>query len=122
MKTILLVDDDPEVRKIVTRFDENSGYDVYSADSVANALASIESGKVFSAAIIDFWLGQTNAVDLLDTLNEKLPGVPVLMISGGGGNISLETTQAVGTISGVTQFLQKPFRKSELLEALENIQ
>ena len=118
MATILLIDDDPEIRELISRFLTADGYEVVVADGVNNALGLISNGAHFSAAIVDFWLGENDAVGLLDAIHAKSPGVPIVMISGGGGRFSIETTQAVGEISGVAHFLQKPFRKSELLSVL----
>jgi two-component system phosphate regulon response regulator OmpR len=118
MKKLLLIEDNEEIRHLIMRFLESDGYEVYFADSIKAARELINSGTTFSAALVDFWLGQNDAVPLIDLLRAKCPDVPILLISGGNGNVSLETTMALGEISGVMGFLQKPFRKSELIERL----
>jgi len=119
MRKVLLVEDNSELRELVTKF--LAADHVFQAASVEDARAHIVSGTVFDFAIIDFWLHKQDAISILDDINEKLPGLPVILISGGGQGIALETTVAAAGISGFSYFLQKPFSKSELLGAIESI-
>ena len=56
----------------------------------------------------------------MDDLRADLAGLPILIISGGNSATDLETTQAIADISGAVAFLQKPFRKKDLLAAVAN--
>ena len=118
MRKVLLVEDNSELRELVTKF--LAADHVFQAGSVEDARAHIESGTAFDVAIIDFWLYEKDAISILDDIKEKLPGLPVILISGGGHGIALEITVAAAGISGYSVFLQKPFSKSELLGAIES--
>ena len=120
-KKVLLIEDDPQVRKTIAGFLQSSEFHVHEADSVEAAIRILDSGAQFDVGVVDFWLGHGNAVPLLDLIREKSADIPLVLISGGGGNLDLEATKAVGEISGITIFLQKPFRKSELIEALASL-
>jgi two-component system phosphate regulon response regulator OmpR len=120
-KRVLLIEDDPQVRRTIVGFLQSGEFRVQEADSAEAAIKIICSGTQFDVGVVDFWLGHGNAVPLLDLIREKLPSIPLILISGGGGNLDLEATRAVGEISGVTLFLQKPFRKSELIDAIASI-
>ncbi len=116
MKKILLVDDDKEIRDLIEEFVSSIGLAVISAGSDEEALSLLKSEGPIDGAIIDFWLSRGPSVGLQDRLLETTPNLPILVISGGDGTMSLETTQAVADISGAISFLQKPFTKQELID------
>ena len=70
MRKVLLVEDNSELRELVTKF--LAADHVFPADSVEDARAHIESGTAFDVAIIDFWLHEQDAISILDDINEKL--------------------------------------------------
>lgn len=121
MKTVLVIDDDRDFRELIAVFLRQGSYNVRQAESIADARQIIDGGEVFSAALVDFWFGRENAVDLLDMIRDRFPTIPVVMMSGGGNDVPLETIQAVGEISGALLFLQKPFKKNELIELLDTV-
>lgn len=119
-RQILLVEDDPAVRHLITQFLTRDGAKVHEADSLAQARQILREHADIDLAILDFWLGKDTAVGLMDDLGNDLNGLPILIISGGNTATDLETTQAIADISGAVAFLQKPFRKKDLLEAVQN--
>ena len=119
MTRLLLVEDDPQLRDLYGRF--LSDYEVVKSASIEDALAHLSGGDDFDAAIVDFWLGETNAIPLLDSLRERLPDAACVLISGGNETHSPEITEAAGAISGYESFLMKPFQRSDLLDALESV-
>lgn len=120
-KTILVADDDPDLCNLVTEFLRQGGYNVRRTESLTEARRIIESSEPFSAALIDFWFGRESAVSLLDMIRDRFPTIPVVMMSGGGNDVTLETIQAVGEISGALFFLQKPFSKKDLIDLLDSV-
>ena len=115
---ILLVEDDPAVRHLIVQFLQLDGADVHEAETLEQARTILSDRNDINLAILDFWLGNDNAVGLMDDLRADLAGLPVLIISGGNAATDLETTQAIADISGAVAFLQKPFRKKDLLSAV----
>ncbi|KJZ20770.1 response regulator [Loktanella sp. S4079] len=121
MKSILLIDDDPNISTLIVKMMDGSDYTVKVTSNEAEAVEFINSSENFDVALVDFWLGYDNATGLLDLLATKRPDVPAVLISGGDGKFSIESTHAVGQISGAVHFLQKPFRKNELMNILKSI-
>ncbi|MDJ1018181.1 MAG: response regulator [Paracoccaceae bacterium] len=121
MKRLLVVDDDREFLALVCKFLEGSSYDCIKADTLDAAIKHVDGTKWFAGALVDFWIGEENAIPLLDVLHSLDPSLPVVLVSGGGGGLTLEKTQAIGEISGAMYFLQKPFRKAELVALLDQI-
>lgn len=115
---ILLVEDDPEIRRLITRFLVSQRFDVHEAASVSSALAKLDACGPLDLAIVDFWLNGRPAIDVIDGIRKNLPGVPIIVVSGGGRQMDLEKTQAFADISGAVIFVQKPFTKADLLTAV----
>ncbi|MBB3996019.1 DNA-binding NtrC family response regulator [Sulfitobacter undariae] len=118
IKSILLVEDDPGVRAMIVDFLSPAAYKVTEVDSVSAALEELETDQSFDAVILDFWLGKEHAVSIVDSIRLHLIGTPVIMISGGNGKMDLEMTKAISDVSGAFVFLQKPFRKADLLDVV----
>lgn len=121
MPKVLLIDDDVEFCIMLSRVMAKAGYDVETVNDLRIALGCIERKDDYFAVIVDFWLGRCDAVPVLDAIVQFMPGVPVILVSGGGGSFSLENTKAIGDVSGVVSFLDKPFAKNDLLKVLNSL-
>jgi len=118
IKRILLVDDDPEIREIIAGFLSSTDFEVVEASDVETAQLELAKGVPFDLAILDFWLGKNHAVTIMDLVISKSYSIPVIIVSGGNGRMDLEKTEAISDISGAVMFLQKPFQKNDLLDAV----
>ena len=119
MKTILVVDDEPGILALVDRLLTRSEYKVLLAETLQEAAELVRSNVAIDLAIVDFWLSGASAVPLLDLLAEQRPRTPIVMITGGGHDLSVETSRAIARISGATHFLFKPIHRAELLSTVE---
>lgn len=118
MSKILVVDDDPQLRNLMEKFLSKAGFEVVVCDGPNAALAIISETNDFQAAVLDVWLGLNSGLDLYDRILLKLPDLPVIFVSGGGGLIPLETTTALADIKGARTFLFKPFKGEDLVAAV----
>jgi len=107
------VDDDAFSRAVVSRKVAKFS-DVVEAEDGLEALARLQS-MVFDLAIVDIFLGGTNGVDVIRTLRERSPNLPIVAISG---VTALDFLSASPELSNVV-CLQKPFRPTELLRAIQ---
>jgi two-component system nitrogen regulation response regulator NtrX len=113
---ILVVDDEADIREIVSGILQDEGYNVRTAHDSDAALAAFRARKP-SALILDIWMqgGGLDGLELLDVVKELDPDMPVVMISGHG---NIET--AVSAIKrGAYDFLEKPFKSDRLLLLVE---
>src|SRR5215216_6196595 len=118
---ILIVDDEADIRDLVAGILEDEGYETRTArdsDSALNAIGSRRPNLLF----LDIWLqgSKLDGLQLLDSVKEQNPELPVVMISGHG---NIET--AVSAIKrGAYDFIEKPFKADRLVlvaeRALEN--
>jgi len=117
-RSILIIEDDLDLRRLLVKFLASEDYDVRVADNVANAMTELFNGVRFDLAIVDFWLGSETAVSVIDRIYGELPNLPFIVISGGNDVMDLELTQAIADISGAISFLQKPFTKSAFMKVV----
>ena len=109
---VLVVDDEADIRELVSGVLEDEGYAVRVAANSTEALEAIESRRP-SLVLLDVWLqgSRLDGLQLLEEVKRRDPTLPVLMISGHG---NLDT--AVAAIrEGAADFIEKPFEASRLL-------
>ncbi|MEX2648549.1 MAG: sigma-54 dependent transcriptional regulator [Alphaproteobacteria bacterium] len=109
---ILIVDDEADIRTLVTGILEDEGYACRSASDSATALAEFAARRP-SLLVLDVWLqsSELDGLEMLDLVRCDHPEVPVVVISGHG---TIET--AVTAIKrGAYDFIEKPFQSDRLL-------
>ena len=113
--TILIVDDDRKLCRLIHDYLEPLGYEVSAAHTGPEGLA-IALQNTFSAIILDVMLPGMNGFDFLRQLREKST-VPVLMLTGRGE----EPDRIVGLELGADDYLPKTFSTRELLARLRAV-
>lgn len=113
---VLVVDDEHDIRDLVSGVLEDEGYETRTAADSDAALEAFAQRRP-SLVLLDVWLqgSRLDGLDLLDELKRRDPTIPVLVISGHG---SLDT--AVAAIRrGASDFIEKPFEAERLLLLVE---
>lgn len=106
---ILIVDDDPHIRELVSVFLEREGFQTYEAVDGLDALRKIEEVKV-DMAILDIMMPNMDGFDLCYELR-KYYDMPIMMLTAKG-----ETSQKIkGFHLGTDDYLVKPFDPLELV-------
>lgn len=114
-ETILVVEDDPRVRRVSVRRLRDLGYQVIETDGGPAALAAEESGAVFDLLFTDIAMaGGMNGVDLAHEMRRRRPGVRVLFTSGYAAPDVIEE----GRMTAQAGWLAKPYRTEDLERAL----
>ena len=112
-RDILIVDDEPYVRKSIAGILEDGGFAPRDAPDGATALEAIDSGPPPALVILDVWMegSELDGMDVLEAVMHRHPEVPVIMISGHG---TIDT--AVAAIKkGAYEFIEKPLDSDRLL-------
>src|SRR5580704_5000413 len=117
--TILLVDDDPDIRSLTKTFLEHEGYRVFSSGDAERAVQIFSSGSRadkprIDLLITDLYLPGRSGMDLAVQLKSLRSELPVLMISGG----AVDGGQRAQLQQEGWRFLGKPFRLTELLSTV----
>ena len=113
---VLLVDDDPAVRRAVGGLLRDEGYRVEQAETAAQAFAALSGEKAAPAAVVlDVRMPGETGLQLLARLPKPLPA-PVIVLSG-----EASAGEAVEALRlGATDFVEKPPTAERLLTALRN--
>jgi two-component system nitrogen regulation response regulator NtrX len=112
---ILIVDDEADIREMISGILSDEGYEARTACDSDQALAEIEARRP-TLVILDIWLqgSRLDGLELLDILTNEHPELPVIIISGHG---NIET--AVSAIKrGAYNFIEKPFETDHLLHLI----
>lgn len=113
---ILVVDDEADIRELVSGLLEDEGHAVRVASNSDEAMAAIRARRP-SLALLDIWMqgGGLDGLELLDLIRELDPDLPVVMISGHG---NIET--AVSALQrGAYDFIEKPFKSDRLVVVVQ---
>src|ERR1700761_1759444 len=112
---ILVVDDEEDIRDLISGILRDEGYETRVAGDSDGALAAVRARRP-QLVILDIWLqgSKLDGIQVLDTLKREQPALPVVMISGHG---TIET--AVASIKkGAYDFIEKPFKADRLIHVV----
>ena len=114
-KTILIIDDEPEIRNLMEEILSEEGYKTFSAESAQNAEQIIAAHQI-DLVYLDIWMPGTDGVDLLKKLTKTNNlKAPIIMISGHATiKTAVETTRL-----GAFDFIEKPLSIEKLLTSAE---
>ena len=112
MNDILIVDDEKDIRELISEILIDEGYSTRMSSNSADCLSQVHKEPP-DLLILDIWLKDSNmdGIDILKKVKVDYPHVPVVIISG-HGNIEI----AVSAIKqGAYDFIEKPFNIEQLL-------
>lgn len=115
---ILVVDDDPEVIRLLTARLVNSGYDVSSASNGLEAMEKIKKRRP-DLIVLDVMMPQMDGFNVCSCLkeDESLKDIPVLFLTGLGQIKDMK--RAIEAKANA--YIVKPFDSEELLETIERL-
>lgn len=117
-KTILVVDDEPEIRHMLSRLLSSKGYRVLEVDRGLAALRMVKEHRP-DLIILDAMLPEVHGFDIARRIkgSQRYGGIPIIMISAvyRGWHYAEDLRQACG----VEFYIEKPFRLAQVTEAVE---
>lgn len=121
VRDVLIVDDEEDIRELISDILGDEGYSTRSVGNSIEALAAVKE-RLPVAVVLDIWLqgSELDGLGILEVIKKKHPQLPVIMISG-HGNIEM----AVNSIKrGAYDYIEKPFKEDRLClvvkRAIEN--
>ncbi|MCA0404719.1 MAG: response regulator transcription factor [Proteobacteria bacterium] len=112
---ILIVDDDAQIRLLVTRFLQRHGYHIYSAGDADSVLETLNRFSL-DAIILDVMLPGTSGIEACRRIRE-ISTVPVILLTAR----SEEEMRISGLEGGADDYVTKPFSPRELLARLRSV-
>ncbi len=115
-REVLIVDDEADIRLLLSGILEDEGYTTRGAADADQTLDALNE-RLPHLIILDIWLegSRLDGLELLQILIEQHPEIPVVMISG-HGTIEMAVT---AIRNGAYDFIEKPFKTDRLLLCLE---
>lgn len=110
---VLVVDDEPGIRKTLAYCLEEDGHTVVTAGSIRQAIAEA-SGRAFDAAFVDIRLGSQNGLDLIPVLLAETPWIKIIVITA---YASIETAVQAMKL-GAADYIPKPFEPGQVRLAI----
>ena len=111
--TILVVDDDPDVRGLAISCLETLGYRVFGADGGRAAIDLVERDVSLDLVLIDIAMPEINGVEAVQAILEKRPALPFLYMTGYVGPMKLDPSEH--------RVVKKPFTIAELAAKVEEV-
>jgi CheY-like chemotaxis protein len=129
MRSILVIDDEVDVRDGIKRVLERAGFSVRSIDNATDAILELKRHAA-DVVITDIIMPKVNGVDAIERIVREFPKVRIVAISGGGNfdvtgyqPAAITTTAylAAAKRAGAHFILTKPFETRELIDAVEQV-
>jgi CheY-like chemotaxis protein len=109
---VLVIDDDPDVRRMTVSSLEALGYSPLEASDGPSGLACIEDSSP-DLLVLDFAMPGMNGAEVARAVQARWPGLPIVFVIGYADTAAIESAN-----KGRTALLRKPFRIDELQAAL----
>lgn len=115
-KTVLVVDDDPNILKIVSHFLAEEGYSVLSAKNAKEGIAVAQRGNV-DLVLMDVMMAEMDGFAACEKLreDERTYRIPVVFLTA----LTDHSSRILGSLSGGTDYITKPFKKKDLLSVVK---
>lgn len=115
MTTVLVVDDEPSVRKVAAAYLEREGFQVRTAADGLDGLQQAEAGGV-ALVVLDVMLPKMNGLDVCQRLRAS-SNVPIILLTARGE----EFDRILGLELGADDYVVKPFSPRELVARVKAI-
>jgi two-component system cell cycle sensor histidine kinase/response regulator CckA len=112
--TVLVVDDHPGAREVISQLLEARGYGVVNASNGGEAIESLKTNAAIDAIVTDVSMPDMTGVELAYFVREHYPRKPIAIVSGDVGELERSVIARAGV-----PFLKKPVRAEALYAALE---
>ena len=129
MPTVLVIDDEPEVRDSVRQVLGRAGFEVTTAD---NGLTGIQQffDRPADVVVVDIIMPRSNGIEVIREIRSRYPGARIIAITGGGnfgpfgykpGTVVTDAYLASATESGADAVMTKPFHRKELISLVRSL-
>ncbi len=115
---VLVVDDEPGVRRTAARILEHAGFAVLTAADGVEGLAMVEEHRsAISLVLLDVLMPRLGGVEALRAMREVMPDLPIVLTSGFTGD---GTADRLANLE-LVKFIQKPYRMNDLIAMVRSL-
>jgi CheY-like chemotaxis protein len=119
MQQILVIDDEPALRALLRNFLEDEGYRVCLAHDGQQALSLFEQAQV-DLIITDIFMPERDGLEVISTMRQRRPGLPIIAISG-GGRMDKRDVLHIAKSLGASCVMPKPLELEDLRDAIREL-
>ena len=119
MASVLIIDDDNEMRATLRKILEGAGHTVLDAQDGKQALR-MYAGNPTDLVITDIYMPKMDGIEFVMRVCEAFPEARIIALSG-GGYLGKENALAAASSLGAVGVLEKPFSIDECLELVEKV-
>ena len=129
MASIIVIDDEKDIRIVLKEILERAGFDVKTASNSNDGLDLLRNGGA-DLVITDIIMPGRDGVDTVYDIRMEFPSTRIIVISGGGNvapmdyepsSIKTEAYLASAAAAGADATLTKPFDRNEILDAVNEL-
>lgn len=125
MAHILVIDDDDDVRKTIVSALNLNSFETTDVDNGDDAVKKI-SAQSFDLLVCDLFMPEKDGIATILAIRKTHPKTPIILVTGGGryfpvGGNGLDDLLKNVEFFGVTHFLMKPFRPSQLISLVKRV-
>jgi CheY-like chemotaxis protein len=117
--SILIVDDEPGIRELLSLILEAAGHSVVAAEDGIEA-PKIMSSREVDVVITDLLMPERDGLEFITEIRAKYPKVKIIAMSG-GGHIARDSYLRIARNFGAHFLLEKPFSQAGVLGAIEKV-
>ena len=123
MKTVLVVDDDPDIRELITWKLSQAGYTTLAAADgeagLAAAVAGDAEGRVPDLVVVDWMMPKMTGIEVCRALrdNPVTARIPIILLTARADEAEVER----GFAAGVDDYIVKPFSPREMLGRIQAV-
>lgn len=119
MKTVLAVDDEPDILALIEKVLKREGYEVLTASSGAKAISLIKTGKSIDLILLDVMMPNIDGFEVSQWVrgSENEKRIPVVFVTAKDDAQSMKE----GFRAGGTVYLTKPFTTTQLVRTVTSI-
>ena len=116
--SVLIVDDDPVVRRMLQLSFESEGFDVLTAGDGIEGLESMRAKKP-DVVVLDIMMPKLDGMKVMNEVNDDddLRGMPVILLSAKATSLDVE----LGLKAGAADYVTKPCDPIELVDRVRNL-
>ncbi|MEQ8443170.1 MAG: response regulator [Alphaproteobacteria bacterium] len=115
---ILVVEDDPDTKEIISRVLLRRGYQVTIAPEMESGLSIVTHGH-FKCVVSDIFMKGMGGIEGIHKIRTLFPDIKILAISAGYSQMSSDATLRAAEKIGADMVLPKPFQINDLADAVD---
>lgn len=118
MPSVLVVDDEDQLRQLIREILEQAGYQVMEARDGKEAILQYRLAPA-DVVIMDILMPEQDGLETTSTLRREFPNVKIIAITGSSEMIGILSFLDVAKMLGAHRVLQKPFEMQTLLDTVQ---